>query len=326
MSRFAHVAARIKTPSFASEMKHARELKVGIAIIVAAVLFFVGIRYFNDVPILRGTYDLSTDFENAQGLTAGNDVHVRGVKVGSVESVRLNEETNRVRVLFNVDRSVPVPEGTTTELAGIAALSGVRINLILGPSTRPDLEPGSYVPSAEARSDLMERAPVLVDRAEEVLLAVAQTFARMDTMLLAAEPELTRTLQAARGASDALEYTLRSQQGRFATTVENLEVFSEDLRSITHDNRDSLHLLISRMNVSFSRLNDNLTDLQGATASLNTILSEVQSGEGTVGRLLADPALYERLDSTLSRINNLVTDFQKEPARYLREMRLIDIF
>lgn len=309
-------------------MKYTRELKVGVSIIVAAFLFFIGVRYFQDVPILRGTYVLHTDFANAQGLTSGNVVRVQGVNVGAVEDVRLDVETNRVRVRFHVDRGVSIPEGSVAEIAGIAALSGVRLDLVLGPRSNRSLEQGSYVRSSErsGMSDLTARAPALMDRTEEALMSVSATFARMETLLQNAEPELAGVLRSTRNASDALEVTLRSQQARLSATIENLEAFSGDLRTITHDNRDSLQVLVASMNTSFTRLNDNLSELQTATGSLNAILAGVQSGDGTVGRLVSDPELYERLDSTISAINRLVTDFQNDPGRYLREMRLIDIF
>ncbi|HEX7072364.1 MAG TPA: MlaD family protein, partial [Rhodothermales bacterium] len=81
-------------------MKHSREIKVGAALIVAAILFFIGIRFFEDVPVFRGTYELYTEFDNAQGLTPGNAVRVQGVAVGAVESVEIDEQTRRVRVRF----------------------------------------------------------------------------------------------------------------------------------------------------------------------------------------------------------------------------------
>src|SRR5690606_28246921 len=106
-------------------MKHAREFKVGAAIIVAVVLFFIGIRFFEDIPVFRGTFALYTEVQDAQGLTAGNAVRVQGVNVGSVEAVEVDETSRVVRVQFHVDSEVTVPEGTTTTIAGIAAFNGV---------------------------------------------------------------------------------------------------------------------------------------------------------------------------------------------------------
>ena len=309
-------------------MKHAREFKVGAAIIVAVVLFFIGIRFFEDVPVFRGTYELYTEVENAQGLTTGNSVRVQGVNVGSVEAVEVDETSRVVRVQFHVDREVTVPEGSTTVIAGIAALNGVRVDLNLGPATNERIQPGGFVPSVETRSmfDLTEKAPQLIDRLETILASAGSSFEQVNTLLQNAEPELTQTLRSVRGTSESLDATLRSQQARIASTLENVEAISADLRTFTTGNRDSLQMLVSTMNRSFERLNTNLVALDTASQALNRILVGVERGDGTVGQLLNDPELYLKLDSTLTALNRLMADFQADPGRYLEQMRLIDVF
>lgn len=312
----------------ATSMKHSRELKVGAAIIIAAVLFFIGIRFFEDVPVFRGTYELYTDFDDAQGLMSGNAVRVRGVNVGSVESISIRDDAPGVRVRFHVDRKVAVPQGTTASIAGIAALNGVRIDLLLGPRSNPPIASDGYVPgeSSSSMADLTERAPLLIDRLDSVLDGAGSTFRRVDLLLRDTQPELTQTLRSFRGASETLDQTVRAQQARLTTTLENLEAFSSDLRAFTTDNRDSLDLLVSRMNESFTRLNTNLEALETTSASLSHILGGVEEGRGTAGRLINDPALYLRIDSTLTALNRLIADFQTNPGRYFEDLRLVDIF
>lgn len=309
-------------------MKHSREVKVGAAIIIAAVLFFIGIRFFEDVPIFRGTYELYTEFEDAQGLTVGNAVRVHGVNVGSVESVEIDAASRKVRVMFKLDSKVQVPEGSTTMIAGIAALNGVRIDLDLGPPSNPIIRPGGFVPGqhSPSMSELTERAPELLARLESVLDGAGSTFEQVEILLRNTEPELTQTLRAVRGTSQSLDQTVQAQQARLTRTMENLEAFSSDLRTFTGENRDSLRLLVSSMNSTFSRLNENLVTLDSASQSLNRLLVAVESGQGTAGRLIHDPELYIRLDSTLTALNRLIADFQTDPGRYFRELQLIDIF
>lgn len=309
-------------------MKHSREIKVGASIIIAAALFFIGIRFFEDVPIFRGTYELYTEFEDAQGLTTGNSVRVHGVNVGSVESIEIDKASRHVRVTFAVDSKISIPEGSTTMIAGIAALNGVRIDLELGPASNDAIGPGGFVPSkpSPSISELTERAPMLLSRLENVLDGAGSTFEQVEILLRNTEPELTQTLRSVRGTSESLDLTIRSQQERLARALENLEAFSADLRSFTGENRDSLELLLSSMNQSFARLNQNLVSLDSASQSLNRIMSSVERGEGTAGRLVNDPELYERLDSTLTSLNQLISDFHTDPGRFLRELQLIDIF
>lgn len=68
-------------------MRYSKELSVGVSLVVAAVIFVLGIRFLENVPLFRSTYELRTTFESVNGLSSGSAVWVNGVHVGSVNSV-----------------------------------------------------------------------------------------------------------------------------------------------------------------------------------------------------------------------------------------------
>ena len=76
-------------------MKYANELKVGLAVIVTAAIFYFGLRFFKDIRLFKGTYDLQTLVSEARGLISGNAVRVQGVKVGAVKDVRYDQSVAR---------------------------------------------------------------------------------------------------------------------------------------------------------------------------------------------------------------------------------------
>ena len=73
-------------------MNYSNELKVGIAIVVSLLIFFLGSRFFEDIPLFKRTYTLNTEFSDARGMITGNAVRISGVKVGSVLEVALDRE------------------------------------------------------------------------------------------------------------------------------------------------------------------------------------------------------------------------------------------
>ena len=89
-------------------MRFANELKVGLAIVASAVIFLLGYRYLQDVPLLAGTSDYYSVLADAKGLIPGNPVRLNGVKVGSVVNVAYNSETDSVRVDFKVNKDIPL--------------------------------------------------------------------------------------------------------------------------------------------------------------------------------------------------------------------------
>ena len=309
-------------------MKFSKELQVGIAIILAAAVFFIGIRFFQDVPILRGTYDLYTEFANTEGLTSGNAVRIQGVNVGAVEDVVLDAAAQKVRVRFHLERAVAVPEGSRALISGVPTLGSVRLELDLGPHDAPAVEPGGFIPGVQRRSmaDLIDEAPELISRTDELLVQAGRSFEVAERLITTADVELAATLGSIRRVSATMEDLVRAQQIQLTATLENLQAVTSDLRGFTSTNRDSLTLAVQGLNQTFRRLDRNLSELESASASLDTVLTRVEKGDGTLGMLVNDPDLYMRLDSALTSINALIADFQQNPSRYLRELRLVDVF
>ena len=55
-----------------------------------------------------------------------------------------------------------------------------------------------------------------------------------------------------------------------------------------------------------------------ASEALKTILHRIEVGEGTLGQLSANPALYENLTAALESIKALTDDLRENPKRYVR--------
>ncbi|PSQ97099.1 MAG: MCE family protein [Bacteroidetes bacterium SW_9_63_38] len=310
-------------------MQYSNELKVGAAIVIAVFVAFAGIRFFQDVPLFGSSYTLYAEFDNANGLVSGNPVRMKGVKVGSVEGVRLNPETQTVRVRMTLERGPHVPKGSQATVSGISALGGVYVNILPGPTGNPQLASGATLQSPEstsAISQLKSRAPALAGKADSVLAGANTTIAVLNRLLQDPDSDLRRTLSSLRKMSGDLSDLTGSEKSTLRTLIRNLEGVSSDLETFTGENSDSLDLAVRRLNSSLDRLNKSLASFQNTSAKLDRIATKLNQGEGTAGRLINDPSLYMKLDSAATQTNRLLLDFQDDPARYLEDMTLVKVF
>lgn len=309
-------------------MKYSNEIKVGGTIILATIIFILGVRYFENLPLFKGTYQLETELSNAAGLIPGNVVRVNGVVVGSVDDVAINPETNGVRVGFHVNNSLPIPEGSKTLVSGLDALGVVRMDIELGPPGNPRINEGGFVESkatTDIVGELTDRAPELLEQMDAVIANMNGALGDSRT-LLGQESDLRRTLLSARHAMTTMENLLRTQQENIASTIENVNGASGQFNEFMAGNADSLSAAVSGLNATMAQLENSLTGLDATTAQLDELLGKLNRGEGTLGMLLNDDALYHRTDSLLTSIQALVNDFQVDPGKYLKEMRLVDLF
>jgi len=308
-------------------VKYSNEIKVGATIVIATIVFILGLRFFQDLPLFRGTYNLVAEFDQASGLISGNGVRISGVVVGSVDDVSLDPASGRVRVRFHVDRDIPVTEGSWADIQGFDALGVVRMDIHLGPGAR--LPEGGLLegrPSNDVLGTLSDKAPGLVDELDNVLGNLNRVLGETGALITEPESDVRRTLVSVQSSAETLDQMLDSERDRIGRILANVESFSGGLDSLTSENADSVSALVSDLRGTLRRLDRNMQSLESVSASLSEVLRKVNEGEGTLGLMVNDPGLYLRLDSVLSNTNALLTEFRAHPEKFLKEMRLVEIF
>lgn len=310
-------------------MQYSNELKVGVALILAAVVAFAGIRFFQDLPLFGSSYVLYAEFEDAGGLTSGSPVKMKGVNVGSVDDVRLDSESQTVRARLQMKEGVRIPTESHAQVSGISALGGVHISIKPGPSTNGKLPSGTTLkPPAEgsAMKQLTDRAPVLASKADSVLTGANATIGSLNRQLQDPDSDFRKMLSSLRSTSGTLEDLTTTEKARIKRLLQNLEGVSKDLQNFTDQNGDSLNVAIHRLNQSLDRLNNSLASFEKTSARLDTITSKLNNGHGTAGRLVNDSSLYVQMDSAATQTNEILDDFKENPGRYLDDMTLVKMF
>jgi phospholipid/cholesterol/gamma-HCH transport system substrate-binding protein len=96
-----------------------------------------------------------------------------------------------------------------------------------------------------------------------------------------------------------------TQNGQLRTVVSNAETTSTDIRAAAAD----LRSLMSAAQKSQGNL---VHVLQTA----DSLLSRIQSGQGTLGRLAADSMLYVQTTATMQELHDLIRDIRANPRRF----------
>jgi phospholipid/cholesterol/gamma-HCH transport system substrate-binding protein len=311
-----------------STMTISNEIKVGVALIVAALILFFGTRFFMNLPLFERTASYETLLPDAGGLVDGSLVRLKGVVVGRVTDVRFDPVRNMARVRFQIHGSLPLPEGSYTRIAGLAVFGNVEMEIVPGPPGNPLLRPGSMLPSQDegGLSTVIEEAPETLTRLNALLDRANAAAEAAVTQLNAPASDLRQALLALRQSTQTLAALLTHEQQHIARTLENLSHTSTQLREAASPTADSVRAAAVQLRHLLRRLENSATSLEQASASLDRMLAYMAQGEGTLGRLVYDETLYLRLDTTLTELNALLRDFRREPGRYLREMPLLKVF
>jgi len=105
------------------------ETLIGAAVLAVAGLFFMFA--YNTANVSTGTdaITLSARFQNATGITAGTDVRLAGIKIGTVTGTELDPVSYQAIVRFSVDNTIEVPEDSSLKIASEGLLGGSYLEL-----------------------------------------------------------------------------------------------------------------------------------------------------------------------------------------------------
>ena len=284
-------------------MRRRDEVTVGILLTVAVVVLIIGTLWLVRGG-LRSGYPLFTRFEWGQSLKQGQAVLLSGVTVGYVSDVRLNP-TGVIDVDLRIQKKYRVPRTSVAEVYPVGIFGDVAVAL-KGPPGNMFFQPGDTVPSRSATSGL----DALQARADTVAQSVARITHAFETELVqsGALHDLRQTMASTRQLVDEIRVTVAAQNRNFSSTLSSLRgaVDSAQLGATVRSFRETA----ANADTLMLRLSSNTTQLQA-------ILARLERGEGTAGKFLSDTLLYRDARNLLIRVDSLVTDFQRNPRRYI---------
>lgn len=108
------------------------ETLIGAVVIAIAAAFFIYAYQASDKAVAAGSYRVSAEFDNAEGVSVGTDVRVAGVKIGSVVGFNLNPDNFQANVVMELDPKVKLTEDATAKVTAEGLLGSKFISLEQG--------------------------------------------------------------------------------------------------------------------------------------------------------------------------------------------------
>jgi len=286
------------------DLTYKQEVGVGAIVLVGFAVFLVGMFYLTGRSLRTGGLSVDVKFESVAGLKQGDPVLVSGVKKGRVARVAL-ERVKSVRVTLELQGDV-APHIDASAAVAAMDLFGAKF-IDYNPGSREEmlargrLISGSNTPDitdvaqgvATRANELMENAANIVsDRlGEDIHNTLLVTQRAMNTLANAPEgpfiKQTTRTLQATERVMQRVDSMLGSGTGR------NIDSISTNLARLTNH-------------------------LGHTTAALDTLLSRINRGEGTLGKMASDTTMYHDLHALSISLTALLKDLQEHPDKYMK--------
>lgn len=129
------------------------EALVGLLVVVVA-LWFVGAAYARTTASGGAGYLLTARFPNATGIAVGTDVRASGIRIGKVETQRLDPKTFQAVVQLRIAGDIRFPTDSSAAITSEGILGGSYI--ALSPGGDPTmLKAGDEITDTQGAQDLM---------------------------------------------------------------------------------------------------------------------------------------------------------------------------
>ena len=314
-------------------MRFIKELKVGSIAISGIILLVLGVNFLKGNSFFGGDLEYYSYFENSGQLTVASNVTLNGVVVGKVKKIAYTPNINpkkRVKVTFTINNSdVFLPKGTIIEIGSLDLFSkGVLIKL------SSDLSKGNYLPGASIPGrlsvDMISQVKAYADPIAQKLQGMMASIDKMVISLSAfwdttatseiegSLKQVKLTIQKLGNVASEIEGFVVAERIQFSRIMQNVEGITSNLQKsneqITAIIGNTKRITDDFVTADFKSV---ILDAQTTLKKLNLVLDDASKGNGTLGKLIHDEKLYDELVETNNELQNLVSDIQVHPERYI---------
>lgn len=277
--------------------RFSNEVLVGLLTLVVLGLTAWGVLRTDDRPDgVSGTWLLFVQVPSAEGVYPDTPVRIAGVTVGGVDAVDLDGGRARLTLMLQGGLQLPVDSVVDIGSEGMLGDKFIRIT----PGTSVQLVPPGAVVDA--------RPPgASIDSLTEKLSLIAD-----DVGVITGE---MRKLAEDGGTQAQLQATMSNVEALSAQLREMAAVNQADLRAMAENLRATSEALKQIVDASGGKVDAQLEAIRVATESLDRAVRNIESitgkmdrGEGTVGKLLNDPATIDSINDTLAEVNTTVKE------------------
>ncbi|AKS24445.1 MAG: Putative ABC transporter [Leptospirillum sp. Group II 'C75'] len=331
-------------------MNWTAEAKLGFFIVVA-ILVAVGLTlrfgHFHLTP--KGSYRIYADFRSVDGLEKGTAVRIAGVRVGEVTDITLRS-SGMAHVEMMIFDGLKLPADIHPVIFSNGFLGKLYIELVPGKSAKPIIKKNQFFPTRRERQEQSGShlsfswflpSPVWGDplpsqpgasvpgpslpssKTEDPgYVQPGQTLASPGETVSVNRlvRKLNRIADDIKAITGALRRAMGNKKGTedLKKTLDNLKVLTDNLRDFTKNLKDKSPAILKKVDSIATKIDqgvgtvgqlvnnkDLYNKVDSAAGHLDSILAKIDSGQGTIGQLVNNPDLYNNLNATLKKFSDL---------------------
>ncbi|MCP4375324.1 MAG: hypothetical protein GY794_04000 [bacterium] len=323
-----------------------KNMAVGLTVLTAMMLMGWMIILFTGLPTLfRSGYKVYVSMEAKSELNAGDTIHLNGKEVGTIADLSFTDPEDPykgITVTAMIDQDITLPSNTvfwvTKRTMGgpwielflegdlptgkPPTLSKTQPDTIIGHATSSSLLPKELTPALKGLATLSENLNKLIapegDPAASGTATSPATTQPQRKGLAGTLNNLNVTLAGMAEVFGDVENqnNIKTSLANLATATEKASKAMDAMKDFANETRKSFAKTTGSVNTVTKRVDqlaikliEDAEKMSKLLATINRLTIKIEKGEGTAGRLLGDPKLYNNLLEATNQTKIMLKEF-----------------
>ena len=288
------------------EKTTSQKIRLGLFVIIGLLVFILAVYFIGDKQKMFGkTNHLEAIFNNVNGLQLGNTVRYSGINVGTVRGIQMVNDTT-IRVDMIIDKAIfpYIKKNAIATITSDGLVGNMIISIIPGKGNEPSVQPGDEIHSynrvrtdellntlSETNKNTAKLTSNLLKITNEIIQGKGTLGALLnDTIISGDLKETMRYIKlTSKGASETV------------TKIDKLVASLDKKDNVVGVIRDSA--VANKIKNMVTNLEQSTTEINTVMANLNATILNIKDGKGTINYLSNNPELVQKIDSTMTNIN-----------------------
>jgi len=311
-------------------VKISKEFKIGAVVICAIAAFIWGLNFLKGYDILSRKNVLYAVYPQIDGLIEANPLMVKGYKIGQVNQITLIKKGGEYQVLvkFLITEDVKIPKHSIAKAVSSDLLGSKAVEIIYSNETEFVQSGDTLLAASEEdlKTAVDKRLTPLQKKAEGLLSSIDSVMVIVETVLNAnTRDNLSKSFESIKKALTSLEQTsyklddlVASEKAKISSILSKLNTVAGMLEQNT-GKIENIITNVSNLSDSLAKaqLKDAIANADKTLKELNVLIAQINSGQGTLGKLAKNDSLYNNLNKASADLDKLMKDLRINPERYI---------
>ena len=286
-----------------------KEVRIALAAIVGIVVLFAGMNFLKGIIVFSNDNSYKVVMKDINGLSASSPVYADGYQVGVVRDIIYDYEgvNGGIIVMIDVNNEMRIPAGSTAEVSS-DLMGNLKLNLLLSNNMRERVEPGGVIIGSLGKG-MMDEVAQMMPQIKALLPKLDSILTNVNTLM--SDPALKNIINNVEGATANLNKS-SAQLNRLMTQFDQSMPGLLQKADKTLENTEVLTSGLAKVDIAatMANIDETLKNCRELTDKLN-------SNEGSLGKFINDPSLYDNLNATMRDADSLMIDLKSHPKRYV---------